>query len=302
MFSFSSAFTRFTAMLFAVIFLIGAPSALKSGDRVQSPADCVLELNVVSDIHMETNNDYRKNVYVQTLRNMAAYTPGAEALVMCGDNTMNGFLTEYYILEGLTARLLPGVLTLPACGNHDVGNGNDDFDSLRSRFISHYNAYHTDQPIHELWYSRELNGCLFIALGLENNDDDDVTFSQTQREWFALEMERATAAGMPVIVSCHYPYNYLDDDMQEVIENSKNVYYFSGHLHRHGISVRKINNRDDLWNINLPRVTECDEDDGDTYSFTGLGVNLQITKTTATLNVYNFYTATQEETFTVPLV
>lgn len=302
MFNVTSVFTRFLAMIFAVFFLIGAPSALKTGDRVETPADCVLELNVVSDIHMETNNMYRKNVYVQELRNMAAFTPGAQALVMCGDNTMNGFLTEYYILEGLTARLLPDTLMLPVCGNHDVGNGNDDFDSLRSRFISHYNAYHADGTISELWYAREVNGCTFIALGLDTNSDDDIKFSEAQIQWFAAEMDRAMASGRPVIVSCHYPFNYLDGDLQKIIENGSNVYYFSGHLHRHGISVRRIDGRDDLWNINLPRVTECDEDDGETYAYTGLGVNLQITQTAVTVNTYNFYTAKLVDSFTVPIV
>lgn len=302
MFNVTSVFTRFLAMFFAVVFLIGAPSALKTGDKVEKPADCVLELNVVSDIHMETNNNYRKNVYVQELRNMAAFTPGADALVMCGDNTMNGFLTEYYILEGLTARLLPGAVTLPVCGNHDVGNGNNDFYSLRSRFISQYNAYHTDGTISELWYAREVNGCTFIALGLDTNSDDDIEFSEAQIRWFAAQMERAAAAGKPVIVSGHYPFSYLDGEIQNAIRSARNVYYFSGHLHRHGISVRRIDDRDDLWNFNLPRVTECDEDDGDTYSYTGLGINLQITDTAVTVNTYNFYTAKLVDSFTVPIV
>ncbi|MBR5424449.1 MAG: metallophosphoesterase [Clostridia bacterium] len=302
MFQFKGFFVRLIAVFYAAVMLVGSPRYVKDGQNVPRAEDVIAEVNVISDVHMEGNNFYRKDVYVRSLRNMTQYTPGFDALIMCGDNTMNGFGGEYHILNGLTARLLPDAEILPVCGNHDVGNGDGDFEEKRCRFIDQYNAYHANAPISRLWYSRVLDGCRFIALASDTNSDDDIVFSEEELNWFIGQLDAAAAAGVPALVACHYPLSYLDREFREAITAHGNVYYFSGHLHRHGISVQRINGRDDLWNINLPRETECDEDTGETEWYTGLGINLQITADAVTVNTYNFYTAQLTDSFTVPIV
>ena len=296
------ALLRFVAFLYALVMLISAPRPVKDGFTVERGPDVLTEVNVISDVHMEGNNFYRKDVYVRSLRNMETYTPGFDALIMCGDNTMNGFSGEYFILTGLTERLLPERDMLPVCGNHDLGNGESEFEEQRDLFIERYNAYHTDEPIDRLWYSKQMDGCLFIALSNVADTDDEMNFPEEELEWFRAQLDAAEAAGIPALVGCHFPLNYLDREFEDAITEHSNVYYFSGHLHRRGISVRQIDGREDLWNINLPRVTECEEDDGETYWYTGLGVNVQVTADDVTVNVYNFYTAELSESFTVPIV
>ncbi len=302
MLKFTSFFTRFICLIVGLAMLIGAPGPVKNGAAVPRDETVLFEVNVVSDIHMEGNNDYRKNLYVQALRNMKEYTR-ADALIMCGDNTMNGHTGEYWILNGVTDRVLPDTLVLPAVGNHDVGNGEGDLAELSARFISQYNAFHTDDPINSLYYSREFEGCVFVALANDTDNDDETEISVAQTEWFSAILDRADAEGKPVLVACHFPYYYFDTDLREIMAAHRNVYYFSGHIHRFGLSVSHMGtDRDDLWYFNLPRVTEYNESNDTPYSITGLGLNLQITRTTVTVNTYNFYTAQLLDSVTVPIL
>ena len=295
---------RAIAFLVAVVMLIGAPLAVLDGDTIERTDDVRMMMNVISDIHMETNNFTRKDIYVQVMRNMAKYTPDTDVLLTCGDNTMNGYVSEYPILNGITAKILPDTVCIPVCGNHDIGNGEGDFSKLRPRFIRQYNAYHTDAPIDKLYYAREINGCLFIAVTNDDKYDEGIHVSDEMIEWIGAQLDHAEENGMPVIIGCHYPYNYLPRAVKEMITAHHNIYYFSGHLHRRGISGGRIaNGRDDLWHFNLPRVTDYNEDgDQSVYSFTGLGVNVCVTDTDVTLNTYNFYTAKTVSSETVPIV
>ena len=301
MFNISYVFVRLLAALYSVVFLIGAPAAVGSGDRLDRAEGCRLNVNIVSDIHMEGNSMPRKNIYIRSLRNMDKYTPGLDALAMAGDNTMNGFDGEGYFLYGLTARLLPDSLMLPVCGNHDVGNGEGDFAKKRSAFLRFYNAYHADEPIQTQYYSREVNGVTFIMLASEDNTYHG--FSETQLNWFRGELDRAAADGRVVFVGCHYPLTYLDDEFEDAITAHSNIYYFCGHLHRSRITVQPlVSGREDLWYINLPRLTEYNESDGSALSYTGLGLNVQVTDAAVTMNLYNFYTAKLIDSVTAPIV
>ena len=299
----SAAIARLITSLVAVIMLIGAPAAVSDGAPLAQEEDIRLRVNVVSDIHMETNNSFRKDIYVRALRNMDKYIPEADVLMMCGDNTMNGFITEYPILNGITASLLPDTLCLPVCGNHDVGNGEGDFVKLKNRFIRQYNAFHPSDTIERMYYTRVVNGYHFIILADDAEFNDSKNEPDVLLEWFSAQLDEAEKSGNPIFVGCHYPLNYLDNAFRDLIAEHHNVYFFSGHLHRHSVNAKRVvTGRDDLWDINLPRVTEYNEGNNTTYSNTGLGVNICVTDTDVTVNEYNFYSAELEDSFTAPIV
>ena len=294
---------RIIASVVAILMLIGAPAAVSDGTTLGQGEDIRLRVNVISDIHMETNNTFRKNLYVRELKNMAKYLPDTDILLTCGDNTMNGFITEYPILNGLTASLLPNTLCLPVCGNHDVGNGEGDFQELKTRFIRQYNAFHPHEPIDRMYYAREINGYRFILLADCEKVGDCKTAPTELVEWFGEQLDQAEQTGKPVFVGCHYPSSYLDQDLRDLIAAHHNVFYFSGHLHRHSVDARRIvYGRDDLWDFNLPRVTEYNESNNTTTNYTGLGVNVSVTDTAVTINVYNYYTAKLVDSKTIPIV
>ena len=283
--------------------LIGSPGRVTGGEALPRADNVLTSVNVISDIHMEGNNFYRKNVYVQGMRNMREYTPGLDALIMCGDNTMNGNAGEYFILNGLTSLLLPDADVLPVCGNHDLGGSDDDLTKMRDRFIDQYNALQREAPIDRLWYSVEMDGCMFISLSDDIDEAGDaLVFTDEELRWFNARLDAAGEAGVPTLVGCHYPLYYMDDAVRDAITAHRNVYYFCGHMHRPGVAVHQIDGRDDLWNIDLPVFTECKEENGETTWYTGYGVNVQITAEEITLNTYSFYAAELIESITLPII
>ena len=296
-------FIRVLSFIYAAAMLIGSPGRVTGGEALPRADNVLTSVNVISDIHMEGNNFYRKNVYVQGMRNMREYTPGLDALIMCGDNTMNGNAGEYFILNGLTSLLLPDADVLPVCGNHDLGGSDDDLTKMRDRFIDQYNALQREAPIDRLWYSVEMDGCMFISLSDDIDEAGDaLVFTDEELRWFNARLDAAGEAGVPTLVGCHYPLYYMDDAVRDAITAHRNVYYFCGHMHRPGVSVHQIDGRDDLWNIDLPVFTECKEENGETTWYTGYGVNVQITAEEITLNTYSFYAAELIESITLPII
>ena len=296
-------FIRVLSFIYAAAMLIGSPGRVTGGEALPRADNVLTSVNVISDIHMEGNNFYRKNVYVQGMRNMREYTPGLDALIMCGDNTMNGNAGEYFILNGLTSLLLPDADVLPVCGNHDLGGSDDDLTKMRDRFIDQYNALQREAPIDRLWYSVEMDGCMFISLSDDIDEAGDaLVFTDEELRWFNARLDAAGEAGVPTLVGCHYPLYYMDDAVRDAITAHRNVYYFCGHMHRPGVAVHQIDGRDDLWNIDLPVFTECKEENGETTWYTGYGVNVQITAEEITLNTYSFYAAELIESITLPII
>ena len=296
-------FIRVLSFIYAAAMLIGSPGRVAGGEALPRADNVLTSVNVISDIHMEGNNFYRKNVYVQGMRNMREYTPGLDALIMCGDNTMNGQPGEYFILNGLTSLLLPDADVLPVCGNHDLGGSDDDLTKMRDRFIDQYNALQKEAPIDRLWYSIEMDGCMFISLSEDIDEAGDaLVFTDDELRWFNARLDAAGEAGVPTLVGCHYPLYYMDDAVRDAITAHRNVYYFCGHMHRPGVAVHQIDGRDDLWNIDLPVFTECKEENGETTWYTGYGVNVQITAVEITLNTYSFYAAELIESITLPII
>ena len=134
-------FTKVLAVLMGFILLIGAPAANPEGWQNDLPDDTKLAFNVIADVHMETTNKYSRNVAVKIFRNMKEHSNHKDALVMLGDNTMNGKYSENLFLYGLLADIKPADRYLAVCGNHDTGNLGDVYNNV-SVFISEFFNLH----------------------------------------------------------------------------------------------------------------------------------------------------------------
>ena len=76
---------------------------------------------------------------------------------------------------------------------------------------------------------------------------------------------------------------------------------FCGHWHTPWITLRE--EAESVYFINMPRVTDCDEDDGETWYDTGLGVQVTVTGSEVILEGVNFYTCElDEERAVVPII
>ena len=104
-------------------------------------------------------------------------------------------------------------------GNHDTwGPDRDNIETVKQTFIE-YNKKVSDRDISEMYYTTNIKGCPVIVLGSEE-DHTNATISQTQIDWFAAEMEKASKTGLPIFVFLHQsingthglPYNWSKDE------------------------------------------------------------------------------------------
>lgn len=304
-FSIAGFFTKILAGLMAMLYLIGAPFAVKDKEPDVAPEDSLLTLNIVSDIHVETNNFYRKDVYVQELRNMEKYY-NADALIMLGDNVMNGQLPEYLILNGLTDALSPADKRIMVCGNHDTGNMSGVFDKTYERYLHFHNTFSDVGEIDKGYFSTEINGYTFISLFSEDDSDDCPTISLAQYNFLKDTLDEKAVDGKPVFVLCHYPASWGDVtdnsslNVRELIKQYDNIFYFYGHIHPSSVVTTKYT--DSVYGFMLPRITECDEDTGETYDETGLGLRVYVTEDEVIVKTVNYYTAEEVAEQVISLV
>ena len=312
-------FTKILSFLVGLMLLINAPAADPEGWSNDLPEGTRLAFNAIADVHMETTNKYARNVTAKIFRNMEAHSNYRDALFLLGDNTMNGKYSENLFLYGLLANTRPAERYITVCGNHDTGNEGDVYGNISvytpalMRFLHFHSAF--DEDIRKGYFTTQVNGYTFISLFSEADTSGCMHMSETQLEWFAEQMDLATADGKPVFVMCHYPYEdiidndestgYSTDDtadrVKEILTSHKNVFYFCGHWHMPFLTIRE--EAESVYYINLPRVASCDEDTGETWEHTGLGVQVAVTDSEVILDGVNFYRCESEaEHVVVPII
>ena len=218
-----------------------------------------LQFSVVADVHMETFELFRFRDFAKVLQDMGAAKQQQDALVLVGDNTMNGQPTEYIMLYGLLSRYNKAEHFLAAMGNHDLNRGSyatPDAIARHNFFLQSYTGMVNDQP----YYSKEINGYTFIILGDEDpREDTTAVISQAQLDWLAGTLETAPA-GKPVFIFLHQQLIHTwggwgsvgeqSEAIRAIIEQYPNVFFFNGHLHRE----REVKQIDGVTYINLPTL------------------------------------------------
>lgn len=262
---------------------------------------------IVSDTHMESNNSDRFKKLNKTFSALGSSETKPDALVFCGDNTMNGQRIEWLLFYGFLQRagLLKSTNVIVAQGNHDFGNCSDSatYDTLSKRAIKEYNSF-TERKIDKVYYSTEVNGYKIIALASDKNMEDTISYiSDEQVEFLRAELDAAD--GKPVIVANHnplkntnrpqsnfYPNNTINSEkIREVMESySGRVFFFSGHTH-FAVNKNTVVSEKNVTYINMPQLDEgayspandeCDE--------AGIGCRLSVYSDRAELSFINFQT------------
>ncbi|MCI9145689.1 MAG: metallophosphoesterase [Eubacterium sp.] len=107
-----------------------------------SPIDkdnMLTSFTVISDAHLEGNNRQKHTLFGELLLDTASAEVKSSALVMCGDNTMNGQTVEKSMLYGLIDKYNTIDNVLMAAGNHDICPGkhnSGDYDDLKKDSLS----------------------------------------------------------------------------------------------------------------------------------------------------------------------
>jgi len=227
-----------------------------SGKKMQKITDykegCNASFAVISDTHLK-NNGIRLGMLELGLLDMSKAKDRLDALVIDGDITDHGYIDMWEGFAKSMSKYDVSEQTILVAGNHDTwGPDRENLDTVKQTFID-YNKKVSDRDIDNMYYSTDINGYPVIVLGSEA-DHTSATISQTQIDWFAAEMEKASKTGLPIFVFLHQsingthglPYNWgLDEEdpydeggigeasdaILAIIEKYDNVFYTSGHIH-----------------------------------------------------------------------
>lgn len=265
-----------------------------------------LKLNfmVISDGHIEGNNSQRHRNYGEAFCDMASAEEISKALVMVGDNTMNGQGIEEAMLYGLMNKYNKIENVLMAVGNHEVCRDDTDFEKLEKRFIKYNNAF-LDHKIDKLYHSQVIDGYHFIILATDRNSGVEQYISDEQFEWLDNELKTAAESGNPVFVFNHWPMNDTFSEVwpeghvgeqserlyQVLTKYDSRIFLFTGHLHM-GIFENDYGIKEDgkITYINVPSFgSENDDGDADVQD-TGMGLQVEVYDTQLVVRIRNFVT------------
>ncbi len=295
---------RFFAAILA--FFIFSPSDAQIAPYAPLDKDDLqISFTVISDGHLESNNAERHNNYGEGFLDMARAEVPSRALVMVGDNTMNGQLFEQGMLYGLLRKYNPIENVLMAAGNHDIF-GSDynmaDYDRLKKRFIRYNNAF-LDHQIDELYHYAVIDGYYFVVLGSDKDAGVEQYISPEQFSWLDGVLKEASASGKPVFLFNHWPLNDVfpevwteghvgaqSDELKTALQKyGSRIFYFSGHLHM-GVFEGDGGYKEEglITYINVPSFgSENTNGDADAQE-TGLGLQVEVYENELVVRVRNF--------------
>lgn len=248
---------------------------------------------VISDGHIEGNNSERHKNYIECFRDMANAEVKSRALVMCGDNTMNGQAFESSILYGLINKYNTVENVLMAVGNHDICPGkhnSGDYEDLKNRFIKYNNAF-LEHKIENLYHSAVIDGYHYIILSSDKDAGVAQYISPEQFEWLDNELKMAAESGNPVFLFSHWPLNDVfekvwqeghvgeqSEELHSLLTKYDNrIFFFTGHLHM-GIFENGKGIKEDgkITYINVPSFGSENGGGNADVQETGLGLQAEV--------------------------
>lgn len=285
------------------VFIFSSSGEIASYEPLDSD-NLKLNFTVISDGHIEGNNSQRHKNYGEAFCDMAAAEEISKALVMVGDNTMNGQGIEEAMLYGLMNKYNKIENVLMAVGNHEVCRDDTDFEKLEKRFIKYNNAF-LDHKIDKLYHSQVIDGYHFIILATDRNSGVEQYISDEQFEWLDNELKTAAESGNPVFVFNHWPMNDTFSEVwpeghvgeqserlyQVLTKYDSRIFLFTGHLHM-GIFENDYGIKEDgkITYINVPSFgSENDDGDADVQD-TGMGLQVEVYDTQLVVRIRNFVT------------
>lgn len=252
----------FTSLLVLVMMIL--PGFGNGGVEYQAekPDELITSFVVVSDIHVETNNP-------TSYRNLSAVLKGIKAgkdistVVYTGDNVMNGQIAEDFLFYAAIRGVKPAENNLVLTGNHDLGNSEGDYESLREKFLFN-NSFYLGNKLETDYYYRVIDGCYMIMLTSEDTSTWEFCMSEEQFAWLESVLKEAQEADAPVFVFNHYPLRYLKNSdparLADLLKAYDTELFVHGHIHNH-MGTDNFYNSYGVDCINLPRVTETTEYD-----------------------------------------
>ena len=219
--------------------------------------ELIMSFSAVSDTHVETNNPEAYNAFSALINGVKAGKDHSAAIFV-GDNVMNGQLLENFFFYMGVKAVNPAEHNLVALGNHDIGNGNGDYDKFRKNYLNN-NRLYLGNKLENTYYFRVINGCYMIFLASEELCVNDFVMSNEQTEWLKNVLKEADAADAPVFVFNHHPVYRIREDnantLADILNQYDNLLYIHGHTHDQ-LGADNFYTYNGIDCICLPRSTE----------------------------------------------
>ena len=259
-------FVRDVFLIIGILCSLFSPFTDKSGVpyEAENADELVMSMSVVSDVHIEKLNPTSYQYFYDILKNIKA-GKDIDAVAYLGDNVMTANLLENIFFYNALRQVNPSDKQYVITGNHDLGNGEGNYEASSNDFIAN-NRLYLGNNIDKIYYHKIVNGCYIIALASEDENAGEFHMSDAQIEWMKGILEEAKAANAPIIVLSHFPIFEIGGedskgnprDYRElawILNKYDKLLYLYGHRHNelkadsfkewHGVDI-----------INLPRVTE----------------------------------------------
>lgn len=247
------------------------------------PDELVMSFALVSDTHVETTDSTSYKNFTKTIRGMKA-GKDIDTAVFLGDNVMNGQKIENFYFYTTMEIVAPAENNLVALGNHDVGNGEGDYNELCNRFLQN-NSEKLGNVIEKPYYYKIINGVYMIFLASEELTVHECAISNEQMTWLRDLLDEADMANAPIFVFNHHPIYMMAGetwyDLIDLLGFYDNLLYFCGHTHKilNDNSFRIYGN---VRTVFLPRASGADGYDA------GYGVVVEVYKNEILIKPRNF--------------
>lgn len=278
---------KMISVFLASILLMITPPSTSEPYSPENADEIKLNFTVLSDCHIEGNNLETFKIFHKILKGAKTTTSKNDAVVFLGDNTMNGQDIESMFFYGAIDQIKPSENIFVAQGNHDVGNGEGDYEQLRDRFLGYNNSFF-DAGLTKAYYHRVVNGCYFIFLASESNTVNDAYISDEQIEWLRDILAEAQESGNPIFVFNHHPIYAVEDDSMKIVralQGIDNLLYIFGHTHWALTPEWTIYEEYGIQSINLPRCTEPVSKGYDA----GIGLQVEVYDDKVVVRIRDYY-------------
>ena len=232
---------------------------LPAGSNDYDLGDLRYEFQVVSDIHITTNQKHIHNQhFAMLLEDIKTISPGSVGLFVNGDTADSGNVLEYKRMRDIVDKAGDGLPPLFfAIGNHDYMNGQRE--KQISNFLE-YTGTDSDTVYHDEW----INDVHFVFLGGEQAGLH-AELSEAQLTWLEETLAKNRDENRPIYLFLHQGlmdtvagcFEYQDwhginqsEELSAIIKQYPEIIMFSGHSHWEMDSVHTMKERDE----NLPTI------------------------------------------------
>jgi len=278
-------------LLLSLYFVLTTLSLKPEPQTPLEPDTQKLALALFADVHMEGNNKARFDALARCFKNLNAWKDSTDALVLLGDNTMNGQTGEHLFLYSMLEHVNPIARYYTIVGNHDVGNDTKaDFDEYAKRNLGFMQTFNAGSPEH-LYYADELNGYRLVFLAPDAPESPHRHLSDEQLAFLEAQLQAAAEQDQPVFVFNHYPANHMDsacyDRYIDLLNSYDKIFVIVGHMHSY-VRYQTIPGSQDTPEIWVPCISMLDNNEK-VNDFTGRGFRMEVYADKVVFRLVNYY-------------